>query len=650
MVLLLVALVVQELFFGLALSSTAIPVNTCCPPRHFLAIEDWAESWQDPEGNWRTKDTPAKRALDYVGVESHGWGHLLRYRVETAGQRDMMERVYSDRHMSALFYNWSLKPRLFYSAKYDWDNPKRNDFISRVHCVADENNMPAIDGASADESKTLSEDQVLQSKGSQMEWCPPSQLSTIVLTKSGQTYFEYGGTRASVRLSDSGRLAGNHLDVLGFSNLPPTPTKLGNETELDVDFCITWNNDPRTKLAPPTTTTTTTERYSEEYYEEEAMEDGEEKEDSSHLLAVFCDPCKAKVICSFVTKAPWYALKGQYLDPPARQTEHLMENLGPRRGKRRFWWSAMLFDYFDADMDGKVTVQEFYDIKIVKLLQRIFDGLDKNNDGVVEKSEASLTSLLRPAFFRSLVEEFFPVADVNKDNFISMADVTLCGRSSCGPANTTLDVCDAFLPDYESVSCSKAFATYVPLVDTDGDGRLTLEEAQQPLIHLFQFLAGKPGRQILGIDQIVSGFEKLGEPSAISESLRQLLTPVLETYPRLFLQSLVASANKNGDNGMDFNEFEGFGDFGLIFEYAKIEPGEIWQGLGEALQSFSVCDDTTSSSSSSRRGTDKKCFPLKESNTELLFRYFSDPNVIFRLMNNLLFHEDFQFPAWNIQE
>ena len=76
------------------------------------------------------------------------------------------------------------------------------------------------------------------------------------------------------------------------------------------------------------------------------------------------------------------------------------------------------------------------------------------------------------------------------------------------------------------------FLKDICLAFRDGDGRLTLEEAQQPLIHLFQFLAGKPGRQTLGIDQIVSGFEKLGESSAISESLRQLLTPVLETYPR----------------------------------------------------------------------------------------------------------------------
>ena len=35
----------------------------------------------------------------------------------------------------------------------------------------------------------------------------------------------------------------------------------------------------------------------------------------------------------------------------------------------------------------------------------------------------------------------------------------------------------------------------------------------------------------------------------------------------MFLQSLVASADKNGDNGMDFNEFEGFGDFGFVFQY-----------------------------------------------------------------------------------
>ena len=81
----------------------------------------------------------------------------------------------------------------------------------------------------------------------------------------------------------------------------------------------------------------------------------------------------------------------------------------------------------------------------------------------------------------------------------------------------------------------------------------------------------------------------------------------------MFLQSLVASADKNGDNGMDFNEFEGFGDFGFVFQYtmSSSHPEEIWQGLGEALQSFSVCDES---------GRVKKCFPFTDSTTDLLFR------------------------------
>ena len=110
----------------------------------------------------------------------------------------------------------------------------------------------------------------------------------------------------------------------------------------------------------------------------------------------------------------------------------------------------MMIDYLDADKDGKVTIQEFYDIKIVKLLRRIFDGFDKTNDGVVDKSEASLTSLFRPAFFRSLVEEIFPVLDVNKDNTLSLGDTTICpGDSRCPGGIYT-----------------KAIATYLPLVDT----------------------------------------------------------------------------------------------------------------------------------------------------------------------------------------
>ena len=63
------------------------------------------------------------------------------------------------------------------------------------------------------------------------------------------------------------------------------------------------------------------------------------------------------------------------------------------------------------------------------------------------------------------------------------------------------------------------------------DAKLRLEEVQGPILRLFQFLVGAPGKS-LGIDELVSAFDKLREPPIVSASLRQLLTPLLETLPR----------------------------------------------------------------------------------------------------------------------
>ena len=170
---LLAALVIQELF-ALALSN-AIPINTCCPPGHFLAIEDWGEFFQDFEGNWRPRTVhyrtvPAHRVVgSFRGGSISGIGHILED-VEKASERDMLERVYSDMYMAVQFYKLPAISKQSY-AKFYWDGPKRHDFMSRVFCVPDQNNMPAIDGATRAESKTLAEDQVLRSKGLEEIFC-----------------------------------------------------------------------------------------------------------------------------------------------------------------------------------------------------------------------------------------------------------------------------------------------------------------------------------------------------------------------------------------------------------------------------------------------------------------------------------------------
>ena len=149
--------------------------------------------------------------------------------------------------------------------------------------------------------------------------------------------------------------------------------------------------------------------------------------------------------------------------------------------------------YLDADKDGKVSIHEFYDIKIVHLLRFLFDGLDANNDGTVDMSEASLTSLFRPAFLRSVTEELFDFADVNNDNMISMADLPpielfepfrhYCLNqdtplSHClTQLNKTEEICQKFgrfekgapfagyHETHESLKCKALMSIYLPLVD-----------------------------------------------------------------------------------------------------------------------------------------------------------------------------------------
>ena len=80
------------------------------------------------------------------------------------------------------------------------------------------------------------------------------------------------------------------------------------------------------------------------------------------------------------------------------------------------------FPYLDEDRNGKVTIQEFYDLKFVQIMRKVFDGLDANGDGVVKKNEAHLRSFLRVSFIRSISKELFDLMDVNKDGFISVDD------------------------------------------------------------------------------------------------------------------------------------------------------------------------------------------------------------------------------------
>ena len=86
----------------------------------------------------------------------------------------------------------------------------------------------------------------------------------------------------------------------------------------------------------------------------------------------------------------------------------------------------------------------------------------------------------------------------------------------------------------------------------------------------------------------------------------------------MFLQSLVTTADKNNDNMMDFDEFEGFSDFGFV------KALEWNSGIGEiatrALRSFTVCDRARES-----------CFPSDAANMRMMLRFNNISNDIYLL-------------------
>ena len=72
----------------------------------------------------------------------------------------------------------------------------------------------------------------------------------------------------------------------------------------------------------------------------------------------------------------------------------------------------------------------------------------------------------------------------------------------------------------------------------------------------------------------------------------------------MFLQSLVTTADKNNDNMMDFEEFEGFSDF----RFVPLKWHEIGETAIRALRGFTVCDGR------------EFCFPSGGANIRMLLR------------------------------
>ena len=126
-------------------TTSATPINTCCPPGHFLAIEDLQQSKQGPEGDWQrlnlpddfhvpwTPDTPLNEDLH----------RALRPRYEDL-KNAPRKAAFTESFMAREWYDL-----IGNQGRNRWDRKlERHQYISRVFCVPDKNDQPSIDGLS----------------------------------------------------------------------------------------------------------------------------------------------------------------------------------------------------------------------------------------------------------------------------------------------------------------------------------------------------------------------------------------------------------------------------------------------------------------------------------------------------------------------
>ena len=136
-------------------------------------------------------------------------------------------------------------------------------------------------------------------------------------------------------------------------------------------------------------------------------------------------PClipSPQVLCYFLTTNFLPTLAGIF--DPVFWAPDILD--GPAGSHGMDWWVTHFPSYLDANRDGKSSIQEFYDVKVVQVLRIIFAGLDVNGDGLVKQNEARLESFFRPIFLRGIAQELFDFLDKNNDNQISVADITPC--------------------------------------------------------------------------------------------------------------------------------------------------------------------------------------------------------------------------------
>jgi hypothetical protein len=268
------------------------------------------------------------------------------------------------------------------------------------------------------------------------------------------------------------------------------------------------------------------------------------------LVALYCDPCKEEVLCSYVK---------QLFDAFTYRRETIIQRFPEDFVAKGF---AVVADY---NNDGEVDFEEFLE-KMKEYLGLIFNILDKDDDNSIyeEAKSGKILQKFSLEFFEKTIVEAMAFFDTNEDIAIAEDDAAFYGGRRYVDRNEDGVVTLSELIGMPVISLPSPLYSLYAKVDKNKDEKLTQEEALDSLKRTFSIIDSNSDC-FIDEDEVVGLLEMLNVPENIQLAVRLVLKQYL-TLGSSLVKQFTEKADVNDDGEVTMEEVVNFNDFNFIAE------------------------------------------------------------------------------------
>jgi len=278
---------------------------------------------------------------------------------------------------------------------------------------------------------------------------------------------------------------------------------------------------------------------------------GEEEWDKEvqegEAVAVMCEPCKSEVLCS--------VLLLDFMDNfPGNEIEE---------DEREFGTNNVVL-VGDKNADGKVNFEEFK-AGVDTYVEKVFNVLDKDGDGSLDKDKEVSIKSLSAKFLFQLLDEAFLFFDVNQDDLMSVEDApqrAFYDRNEDGK----ISLREVFHVSLINLP-APLYRLYATL-DKDKNEKISKDEATNFLKSAIAVIDKNKDCSV-DVDEIIASLDESHLPKQYQLALKLLGNYYLEIGD-FILKEFIAATDVDGNKKATLTEIIGLKDPAILFDVLTI--------------------------------------------------------------------------------